>query len=353
MARCTGVQASAAAWAATEGLRSAAHHSPLPAGGSHFPGCEPTSLAWEVSAREALLLGCSSSSSAGGAGGAASLAQAVRAGERRAREASTAPTPGPVTLGHLYSARLLAFPPPPAVLHLPSHVAAAAAGAVAAAGAAGGGGRGGAALAVPHATLTGIAASPFHRSVLLTCAGDGTFCVRSSLQRQPLLCLEPLDASSSRAGQQQQQQQQSGEAAAAAAAPAAAPESLPLMPLTACAWSCARPLLLAVGAASGVVHLYDLFRSTAAAPAMTLLPGGGAWVEGGQVGLLGAAASPGGPAPAGAVQALAFHPRQRRMLAAAYASGAVVLWRLPWRLAQPVQGEAAALEAFLGLEEAW
>jgi hypothetical protein len=118
------------------------------------------------------------------------------------------------------------------------------------------------------------------------------------------------------------------------------------------------------------VHLYDLMRSTAAAPALTLLPDGSAWGAGGQVLEAGCVAEAGGSgsgssgggstststssgnssaAPGGAVHSLAFHPRQRRTLAVGYASGAVAVWRLPWRLAQPAQGEAAALEAFLAL----
>ena len=55
------------------------------------------------------------------------------------------------------------------------------------------------------------------------------------------------------------------------------------------------------------------------------------------------------PAAGGAVHALAFHPRQRRVLAVAHASGAVHVWRLPWKLTQAAKGEAEALEAFLKL----
>jgi len=53
--------------------------------------------------------------------------------------------------------------------------------------------------------------------------------------------------------------------------------------------------------------------------------------------------------PTGGVSSLTFHPRNRRLLAIGYTSGEVVLWRLPRRVAQPVKGEAQALEAFLSL----
>jgi hypothetical protein len=37
------------------------------------------------------------------------------------------------------------------------------------------------------------------------------------------------------------------------------------------------------------------------------------------------------------------------VLAVAHASGAVHVWRLPWKLTQAAKGEAEALEAFLKL----
>lgn len=129
----------------------------------------------------------------------------------------------------------------------------------------------------------------------------------------------------------------------------------PLTPLLTCAWSPSRPLLLAAGTFCGAVHVYDLFVSTSSTqPAVTLFGNGevsgegGGGRGGGEGDFGGDPTLPSGGGSSGAL-AIAFHPKQRRLLAVAYSSGEVVLWRLPRGMAQPVKGETEALEAFLSL----
>jgi hypothetical protein len=265
--------------------------------------------------------------------GAEERSRVARCVERAARGAGS-----PVaTLAHFFAANCAPLPPA-ALFPLPRAPSAIAAHA---------GGR-----------CAALALSPFHRNLLASAGSEGGAAVLCALLRSPLLSLEPPPggAGGGRGGGG------GGGGGGAGAPERAAPAAGPLRPLTAVAWAAARPLLLAAGAASGEVHLWDLFASTAAAPAATLTPDGRLLLaEEGAVGSAGGGdgdggggggSGGGGAPPTGAVCALAFHPTRRRTLAAAHACGAVQLWRLPDALAAPAQGEQQALDAFMALSMA-
>jgi WD40 repeat protein len=146
-------------------------------------------------------------------------------------------------------------------------------------------------------SVNSVDCSPFHRGVFLTCGGDGSTKVFSTLQRSPLLT---FDASVT-------------ENAARVAVPG----------VLDAAWSRTRPLVFAAATSDGDVHVYDLAQSSTL-PSARL-----------------ANSSEGGSE---ACCSLSFNPKQRDFLAAGYARGAIRIWRLSWRLSNPFPGEETALQ---------
>ncbi|XP_068012179.1 cytoplasmic dynein 2 intermediate chain 2 isoform X3 [Melanerpes formicivorus] len=123
----------------------------------------------------------------------------------------------------------------------------------------------------PHAgPVYSLSCSPFHRNLFLSCGTDGQVHLHSMLQPQPLLALQ-----------------------------------LSQQYLFCVRWSPARPLLFAAAAGEGVVHLFDLGKSSQK-PAVSMEQSVGQ----------------------GPVHCLEFNCRQPQLLAAGDASGTVRVWQL-------------------------
>ncbi|XP_054249384.1 cytoplasmic dynein 2 intermediate chain 2 [Indicator indicator] len=123
----------------------------------------------------------------------------------------------------------------------------------------------------PHAgPVYSVSCSPFHRNLFLSCGTDGQVHLHSMLQPQPLLSLQ-----------------------------------LSQQYLFCVRWSPARPLLFAAAAGEGVVHLFDLGKSSQK-PAASMEQAVGQ----------------------GPVHCLEFNCRQPQLLAAGDATGMVRVWQL-------------------------
>lgn len=147
--------------------------------------------------------------------------------------------------------------------------------------------------------VSGVACSPFHRSLALSCGVDGTVGLHSGYQAHTNLTFEPSSRDS----------------------------------MTAVSWSSARPLVFAVVGSSGVVSLYDLFCHSSLVPAVQFSP---------------PAATPGAALPP--CFCLSFNPRQRAFLATGDGSGKVHVWQMSWRLSNMHKGELQALESLAGAD---
>jgi WD repeat-containing protein 34 len=99
--------------------------------------------------------------------------------------------------------------------------------------------------------ITAVDASPFHRSLFLSCGIDGVARVYSALQSKALLELQPSESSSSSSGSSSG----TGGALHSSSSSSSAVNSSALLD---CAWSKARPLVFAAAAADGAVYVYDL-----------------------------------------------------------------------------------------------
>jgi WD repeat-containing protein 34 len=98
--------------------------------------------------------------------------------------------------------------------------------------------------------VTAVDASPFHRSLFLSCGIDGVARVYSALQSKALLELQPSESSSNSSGGSS-----SGSTMHSSSSGSSAINSSALLD---CAWSKARPLVFAAAAADGAVYVYDL-----------------------------------------------------------------------------------------------
>ena len=127
--------------------------------------------------------------------------------------------------------------------------------------------------------------SPFHRNVFLTASTDCSVRLYNQLQPAPFLVTEPSAAS-----------------------------------VFTAAWSPARPLVFAAGAADGNLFIYDLKRSKGK-PEVTLKV----------------------TSDRSAVTAVSFNPRSPELLATADAQGFVKIWRLSTFLSEPAAREQEAL----------
>lgn len=300
-------------------------------------------------------------------------AAAARAVERHAREVGATTVP----LRLLYGARAeplrKAMFPNPAVLEYSASSAMM-------------GGGGGGAAAAHAAPVLALACSPFHRAVFASGGGDGRLCLFASLAQAPLLVLEPglrtassssatgrADAASSAggggaAGGAPSTARSAGGAAAGAtsgsstAAGSGALTSSGMPAVLALAWSRARPCVLAAATGDGAVSVFDLFASTGAPAAVLRVDGsydGAPSHASGSTAVSGAAAAgPGTPHADAAVAALldaggmpaatavAFNPKQRRLLAVGDAAGRLHIWKLAWRLGAEQPQELRALSLF-------
>jgi hypothetical protein len=287
----------------------------------------------------------------------AERSQAARAVERYAREVGSAA----VALRLLYAARCdpRCLFPNPIVLDYTSHAA----------------------------PVLAVACSPHNRNIFASGGGDGRLCIFSALSQSPLLTFEPglrSSALSRRAGggdggslgggpagggpgvspgPASSRAGPAGSSSGGASAAASATGSIPS--ILGVAWSRARPCVLAAATSDGAVSVYDLYVGTAA-PAATLRCDGtydGIRSNAGRPGLgAGAAAGSGsGESGAGALSplsahddadatpaatAVAFNPKQRRLLAVGDSNGRLHLWKLAWRLGNEQPQEERALNLF-------
>lgn len=191
-----------------------------------------------------------------------------------------------------------------------------------------------AAVPVAHAgaRTSAVAASPTVRNLFASAGSDGTLSLCAAPAMHPLVVLSP--------------RRPAGAVGAVNWGTAADSALVNTCALECAAWSAARPLLLATGAANGDVFVFDLFTSTAAEPALTLAPSGALLGSGGAW----AGAPPHawqGQMAAGAAAAVDFSPVAHREVAVGYASGAVLVWKLPALLAAPAGGEMDAAELFV------
>lgn len=147
-----------------------------------------------------------------------------------------------------------------------------------------------------HAVVT----SPFHRNLFYSAGSDGVVRLNSLLQPEPLLQLDP--------------------------APRGDPSPRYLYALECSRF---RPLVFAVGSNDGNVFLYDLKRSTTfPVKSLDCNPQSRAGKNKKQT-----------MKDKVPVLCLSFNPRARALLAAGTASGEVVVWKLPWHLANMQAGE--------------
>lgn len=140
-----------------------------------------------------------------------------------------------------------------------------------------------------------VACSPFHRNIFASASTDGTVRVFHMLQAAPLLVLE------------------------------APPRGTPLF---ACAWSSARPAVLAVGSSDGNLHVYDLQRSVSRPAASLKVTSDGS-----------------------AVYAVSFSPKEGGLVATADAQGVCRVWRLSHELGVFKPRESAFLDDLSPLTE--
>jgi WD repeat-containing protein 34 len=106
--------------------------------------------------------------------------------------------------------------------------------------------------------VTAVDASPFHRSLFLSCGIDGVARVYSALQSKALLELQPSESSSSSGNSS------SSGSAMRSGSGSSSSSAVNSSALLDCAWSKARPLVFAAAAADGAVYVYDLGSSLVA-----------------------------------------------------------------------------------------
>eukprot|EP00968_Pinguiococcus_pyrenoidosus_P009926 scaffold771_cov236-Pinguiococcus_pyrenoidosus.AAC.1 len=145
--------------------------------------------------------------------------------------------------------------------------------------------------------VTDVAASPTHRSLALVAASDGSLRLHSLLQARPLLDLNPDRGA-----------------------------------VHSVAWSRMRPLVFAAGCDDGSCILFDL----------------GTFHEGAEGQVLESPSTDAASAGHGPAVSVAFNPKQRDFLAVAMKNGAVAIWQLPWRFANPLDNEDAMLRQIAG-----
>jgi WD repeat-containing protein 34 len=100
--------------------------------------------------------------------------------------------------------------------------------------------------------VTAVDASPFHRSLFLSCGIDGVARVYSALQSKALLELQPSESSSNSSGNS------SSGSTMHSSSSSSSSSAVNSSALLDCAWSKARPLVFAAAAADGAVYVYDL-----------------------------------------------------------------------------------------------
>mmetsp|Transcript_21562 Transcript_21562/g.38245 ORF Transcript_21562/g.38245 Transcript_21562/m.38245 type:complete len:568 (+) Transcript_21562:84-1787(+) len=143
----------------------------------------------------------------------------------------------------------------------------------------------------------GIAPSPFHRNLFLTCSTDGSLRLYNMLRLpRPVILMEPSTSY-----------------------------------LFDVAWSPARPLVFAVADAKGKIHIYDLAVETVT-PVLSFQASGSSELR-----------APNGKSFS-AVVSLEFSSRDPSLLAAADDQGEIILWQLSTRLSKIQDGELEMLE---------
>lgn len=193
----------------------------------------------------------------------------------------------------------------------------------------------------PHSgAVLALASSPFHRNLFASAGLDGRVCLYSALSAAPLMVLSPSTSARS---------------------------SHHVSSVTSLAWSKVRPMVFAAASGDGHVYLYDLYAATGR-PVVALRTDGAIVSSAGTqlsappppftlpaVALGEGRAGVGGPSggiarhgTAGAgFYAVAFNPRQRRLVASGDSDGIVRVFKLGWRMAAPQPSEEILLQRFV------